>query len=88
MKKNKQLNLGLFPPVTSPSIREIQMATKGIDLFDFSNRFKIVEIVARCYGVDNIMKMNPATKGMEEFVMQCYNDAFLANSAYNPDRGS
>jgi hypothetical protein len=82
---DKQLNLPLLPPIASPTIRDIQIATRGMNLFDFQNRFQIIESVAKCYGID-IINMPANTKGAVEFMDQCYKDALIADSAYNPDK--
>jgi hypothetical protein len=87
MRNHKQSELSLFPPVTSPTIRDIQIATRDMDLFDIRNKFKIVEAVAECcYGID-IKELPADTDGAWEFASQCYEDALIAYSAYNPDRG-
>jgi hypothetical protein len=87
MRNNKQPELSLFPPVISPAIRDIQIATRGIDLFDIRNKYKIVEAVAQCcYGVD-INELPADTDEAWEFASQCYEDALIADSAYNPDKG-
>jgi len=85
MAINKQINLPLLPPADSPTIMEIQIATRGLDLFDRKNWCLIVEKVARLYGIE-IMRLR-ACQEVKEFANQCYEDALVSDSAFNPDRG-
>jgi len=82
----KQLELPLLPPPYSPTIREIQMATRELDLFDIENRWIIIDAVSKLYGID-LNKYSAYTKGIREFANQCYEDAFVAHTAFNPDIG-
>jgi hypothetical protein len=80
----------LFTLIDGLTIREIQVATNGIDLNRISNLYEALSIAdALTMKVAGFMASSlPANWGnSQSYIQRCWEYALTADKAYNPDRG-